>query len=106
MSESEHCANCLSGDFGDCPRCFHQTGLGCGHGPLCEGCASDAAAGLGRLGGKAGRGEAKRRGDSAYYKALRAKAPKLCRRCRLPQEISYDHDRACTWNPHNRVSLD
>lgn len=36
----------------------------------CQGCA---AAALGRLGGKAGRGEAKRRGDSAYYKALRAK---------------------------------
>ena len=30
----------------------------------------------GRKGGQAGRGEAKRRGDSAYYKALRAK-----RRC-------------------------
>ena len=27
----------------------------------------------GRKGGQAGRGEAKRRGDSAYYKALRAK---------------------------------
>lgn len=32
-----------------------------------------AAAALGRRGGKAGTGEAKRRGDSAYYKALRAK---------------------------------
>lgn len=34
---------------------------------------SKAAAALGKLGGKAGTGEAKRRGDSAYYKALRAK---------------------------------
>ena len=34
---------------------------------------SKAAAALGRKGGKAGKGEAKRRGDSAYYKALRAK---------------------------------
>lgn len=37
---------------------------------------SKAAAALGRLGGKAGRGESKRRGDSDYYRALRAK-----RRC-------------------------
>jgi hypothetical protein len=28
---------------------------------------------LGRLGGKAGKGKAKRRGDSAYYRKLRAK---------------------------------
>lgn len=33
----------------------------------------EAAAVLGRKGGKAGKGAAKRRGDSAYYKALRAK---------------------------------
>lgn len=40
---------------------------------LC-GCHRHAAAvSLGRKGGKAGTGEAKRRGDSAYYKALRAK---------------------------------
>jgi hypothetical protein len=38
---------------------------------------SKAAAALGRLGGKAGTGKAKVRGDSAYYKALRAKAKKL-----------------------------
>lgn len=34
---------------------------------------SKAAAALGRKGGKAGTGAAKRRGDSAYYKALRAR---------------------------------
>ena len=34
---------------------------------------SKAAAALGRKGGKAGTGASKRRGDSAYYKALRAK---------------------------------
>ena len=34
---------------------------------------SKAAAALGRLGGKAGTGASKRRGDSAYYRALRAK---------------------------------
>jgi hypothetical protein len=34
---------------------------------------SKAAAALGRLGGKAGKGKAKVRGDSTYYKALRAK---------------------------------
>ena len=41
---------------------------------LCQPCARrKAAAVLGVVGGKAGTGEAKRRGDSAYYKALRAK---------------------------------
>jgi hypothetical protein len=34
---------------------------------------SKAAAALGRKGGKAGTGASKRRGDSAYYRALRAK---------------------------------
>lgn len=34
---------------------------------------SKAAATLGRLGGKAGTGKAKRRGNSAYYRALVAK---------------------------------
>ena len=33
---------------------------------------SKAAAALGRKGGKAGTGASKRRGDSAYYRALRA----------------------------------
>ena len=37
---------------------------------------SKAAAVLGRIGGKAGRGEAKRRGDSTYYRAIRAKVRK------------------------------
>lgn len=36
---------------------------------------SKAAAALGRLGGKAGRGEVKRRGDSSHYRAIRAKRP-------------------------------
>jgi hypothetical protein len=36
--------------------------------------ALKAAIQLGRLGGKAGRGAAKRRGDSEYYKELAAKA--------------------------------
>jgi hypothetical protein len=35
---------------------------------------SEAAAALGRRGGKAGKGAAKRRGSKAYYKALSAKA--------------------------------
>lgn len=33
---------------------------------------SKAAAALGRLGGKAGRGESQRRGDSDHYRAIRA----------------------------------
>ena len=37
---------------------------------------SKAAAALGRLGGKSGRGAAKRRGTKAYYKELAAKAVK------------------------------
>ena len=36
----------------------------------------ETAAALGRKGGKAGKGSAKVRGDSAYYKALRAKVKK------------------------------
>lgn len=42
---------------------------------LCPWCEREreAVRNLGRRGGLAGRGEAKRRGDSAYYKALRAK---------------------------------
>ena len=46
---------------------------------MCEGCRRTlgySAAALGRLGGKAGTGETKVRGDSAYYKALRAKRTK------------------------------
>ena len=39
------------------------------------------AAALGRLGGKAGRGEAKRRGDSAYYRAMRERRERLCEVC-------------------------
>ena len=42
----------------------------------CADSLKEAAAALGRKGGKAGKGAAKRRGDSAYYKALRAKATK------------------------------
>ena len=45
----------------------------------CQGCA---AAALGRKGGKAGTGEAKRRGDSAYYKALRKGLCTSCGRSR------------------------
>lgn len=36
---------------------------------------SKAAAVLGRRGGQAGTGEAKRRGDAAHYRAIRAKRP-------------------------------
>lgn len=36
----------------------------------------EAAKAFGRLGGQAGKGKAKVRGDSAYYKALRAKVKK------------------------------
>lgn len=28
---------------------------------------------------------------------------KTCRRCRLPQTVSSDHERGCTWHPSNRV---
>lgn len=38
--------------------------------------ASKAAAALGRLGGKAGRGASQVRGDSEHYRAIRAKRPK------------------------------
>jgi len=27
---------------------------------------------------------------------------KLCRRCRLPQQVSSEHDEGCTWHPRNR----
>ena len=30
---------------------------------------------------------------------------RLCRRCRLPQVISDDHDRQCTWHPRNRTPV-
>jgi hypothetical protein len=29
---------CRNTDSGTCPRCFIETGQGCGHGPLCADC--------------------------------------------------------------------
>lgn len=29
---------CDNYDYGDCPRCFAETGLGCNHGPICAQC--------------------------------------------------------------------
>jgi hypothetical protein len=46
---------------------------------------SKAAAALGRLGGKAGRGESQRRGDSDYYRALVSRRKdRGCSRCHRP----------------------
>jgi hypothetical protein len=53
--------------------------------------------GIGRKGGQAGTGEAKRRGDSAYYRAMRAKKSKPCPRCR--GTIGRDMDGAPCWSP-------
>jgi hypothetical protein len=32
---------CTNTDAGTCPRCFRETGIGCGHGDLCEECRAD-----------------------------------------------------------------
>jgi hypothetical protein len=29
----------------------------------------------------------------------------LCRRCRLPREVSDDHARSCTWHPSRRMEM-
>lgn len=34
---------CTNTDYGTCPRCFRETGLGCAHGPLCADCAQEIA---------------------------------------------------------------
>jgi hypothetical protein len=68
MSEIKTCCFCAHAAHGPggCDNCAPKRG--CNRPPAY---VTGAAATLGRLGGKAGRGEAKRRGDSAYYRALR-----------------------------------
>ena len=68
---------------------------------------SKAAAALGRLGGKAGRGASQVRGDSDHYRAIRAKRPKrailtvdavsvCCPECGEPQPC---HTGSEMWTP-------
>ena len=37
--------DCTNEDFGTCPRCYAATGIGCGHGDLCEECAAEVKEG-------------------------------------------------------------
>jgi hypothetical protein len=39
----DECPNCAGGDFAMCPRCYAETGFGCGHGALCPECDDEAA---------------------------------------------------------------
>lgn len=53
----------------DCKPGLFSAGFTCGR--CGDKIRRNAAAALGSIGGKAGRGESKKRGDSAYYRALR-----------------------------------
>jgi hypothetical protein len=61
-------------------RVISTTAIACGVLQSAMDKLNQAAAMLGRKGGKAGTGTAKRRGDSAYYKRLAAKAVKARRK--------------------------
>jgi hypothetical protein len=36
--------SCENRDAGTCPRCFAETAVGCGHGPICDDCVQDSRA--------------------------------------------------------------